>query len=171
MAKAKILQTEKEHHKQAFEFYYGLGSKRSYKAVAERFDVSASTIKNWSRSFRWRERIDEKDSAVTREMVDQTSQQTVEQHERNLKIVQTGLMRTAKDIAEGKVKVRMQDLERLMLLEHRLLSMKDSHLDVDGKPVPPRVVLYLPDNGRDKRLPKSGKSDPSDDDPDKTPDS
>jgi transposase len=148
MAKTRLLQTEKEHHKQAFEVYYALGLKRTYQAVADKFGVSTSTIKNWSRSFGWRKRIADRDATMTRQTIDQVCRQGVEENERYLRIVQTALMRSVRDIAEGKVKVRMQDLEKLILFDERLRRGANSTVDHRGQPVPGRVVIYLPENGR-----------------------
>jgi hypothetical protein len=133
-----------EHHKQAFETYYGLGLKRTYQAVADKIGVSSSTIKNWSRSFKWREQIRERDVAITRQAVDQTFRQGVVENERNLKIVQAALMRSAKDIAEGKVPIRIRDLDLLIQLEERLRSITDPKVDKRGRRRTDNVVIYLP---------------------------
>ena len=36
---------ELEHHKKAFEFYYSLGEKRTYKAVSKHFGFSLQSVK------------------------------------------------------------------------------------------------------------------------------
>jgi transposase len=68
VAKARLVQIEQEHHSQAFEAYHQLGPKRSHKAVAEQLGVSVASVKNWSRSFRWQERIAERDAQIARKM-------------------------------------------------------------------------------------------------------
>lgn len=146
MGGTKLLHTEKEHHKQAFETYYGLGLKRTYKAVADKYEVSVSTIKNWSRSFGWRDRIVERDAAITRQVANRTLQEGIDENERNLKIVEAALIRTAKEIAAGRVKVTMKDVPLLIQLDERLRGVSDKN----GKPVG-QVILYMPDNGRDKK--------------------
>ena len=111
---------EQEHHKKAFEFYYGLGEGRSYKLVAGEFGVALGTVKMWGRVFRWRQRCRERDAEVVRTMADRSLEENVESLARNRKIVKMGLMQVAKAIAEGKVKVTMADLDRLIRLEEYL---------------------------------------------------
>jgi len=111
------LTTEQEHQRKAFEVYLSLGEKRTYRSVATQLGVSASTVKLWSRSFRWTERIAERDAQVARELADRSLQSAVDETERNLKIVRVALMKLAKGIADGKVKMQLGDLDRLIRLE------------------------------------------------------
>ncbi len=55
----RTLAKEQPHHEKAFEYYYGLGEKRSYNKVAKEFNVSVSTVKLWGKSLRWKERLKE----------------------------------------------------------------------------------------------------------------
>jgi len=111
---------EQEHHKKAFEFYYGLGEGRSYKLVAGEFGVALGTVKTWGRAFGWRQRCRERDAEVVRTMADRNLEAGVEGLVRNRKIVKMGLIQVAKAVAEGKVKVTMADLDRLVRLEEYL---------------------------------------------------
>ena len=111
---------EQENHKKAFEFYYGLGEGRSYKLVAAEFGVALGTVKMWGRVFGWRQRCRERDAEVVRTMADRSLEENVESLARNRKIVKMGLVQVAKAIAEGKVKVTMADLDRLVRLEEYL---------------------------------------------------
>ena len=112
--------TEQEHHKKAFEFYYGLGEGRSYRQVAQEHGVSLGAVKLWGRSFGWKRRVGERDAEVARALADQSLKDGVERSARNRKIIEMGLVRVAQDIAEGKVKVTMGDLDRLIRLEEFL---------------------------------------------------
>lgn len=49
------------NHKEAFEYYYSLGSERSYYLVATKFKCVKSTIYNWSKAFNWLKRIEQRD--------------------------------------------------------------------------------------------------------------
>jgi hypothetical protein len=111
---------EQEHHKKAFEFYYGLGEGRSYKQVAEEHGVSLGAVKLWGRSFGWKRRVRERDGEIARALADQSLKDGVERSSRNRKIIEMGLVRVAQAIAEGKVKVTMADLDRLIRLEEFL---------------------------------------------------
>ena len=128
MSKSDLLTTEQEHHKRAFEQYYALGEKRSYQQVAEQMGVSPSTVKLWARSFGWRRRVQERNAEVARRVADRAIQTGVEEHDRNRKIVQMALMRLAKAIADGKVKMQMGDLDRLIRLQQYLDSVDGGNL-------------------------------------------
>jgi hypothetical protein len=111
---------EQEHHKKAFEFYYGLGEGRSYKLVAGEFGVVLGTVKMWGRVFGWKQRCHERDAEVARAMADRSLEENMESLARNRRIVKMGLIQVAKAVAEGKVKVTMADLDRLVRLEEYL---------------------------------------------------
>jgi len=112
--------TEREHHKKAFEFYFALGEGRSYRQVAEESGVSLGTVKLWGRSFDWKGRIHERDAEVARAMADRSMKKGIERGLRNSKIIEMGLVQVAKAIAEGKVKMTVSDLDRLIRLEEYL---------------------------------------------------
>ncbi len=114
--------TEREHHKKAFEFYFALGEGRSYRQVSEEFSVSLGTVKLWGRSFDWTGRIQERDAEVARAMADRSMKKGIERGLRNSKIIEMGLIQVAKAIAEGKVKMTVSDLDRLIRLEEYLIE-------------------------------------------------
>lgn len=61
-------------HSQAFDFYLSLGSERNYTRVAEKFQVSHTSIANWSQSFGWHERVIE----AEKKLAQIASKQTVD---------------------------------------------------------------------------------------------
>jgi transposase len=115
---------EQEHHKKAFEFYYGLGEGRSYKKVAREFGVSLGTVKMWGRTLGWKRRLQERDAEVARALAKRSIEEGMERAARNRKIVEMGLVQVAKAIAEGKIKVTVADLDRLIRLEEFLRDDK-----------------------------------------------
>jgi hypothetical protein len=88
--------------------------------VAQEFGVSLGTVKVWGREFRWRRRVRERNAEVAKALADQGLEQGVEALARNRKLVKMGLIRVAKAIAEGRMKVTMADLDRLIRLEEFL---------------------------------------------------
>ena len=54
---ADKLTKENELQSRAFEMYYGLGDKRSLRAVAETIGRTERTVAGWSRSFNWVARV------------------------------------------------------------------------------------------------------------------
>jgi transposase len=120
MGKADRLINEQEHHKKAFEFYCALGEKRSHRQVAQQMDVSLATVKLWSRSFQWRERVGAREAEVARRVADRTLQSEVDEQDRNKRIVRMALVRLAKAIADGKVRFQLSDLDRMIRLQSYL---------------------------------------------------
>ena len=119
------LKTEQEHHKRAFEIYYAQGVKRSYDRLGKELGISASTVKSWSLSFGWSARIAERDASAARHIADRTLQSTAEELSRNKRIVTMALMKVAKAVADGKVRIQMADLDRLIRLEQLLSETGD----------------------------------------------
>jgi transposase len=131
---------EREHHEKAFEFYYALGEGRSYKQVADEFSVSLGTVKLWGRSFDWTGRIAERDADVARAMADRSMKKGIERGFRNSKIIEMALVRVAKAIAEGEVKMTVSDLDRLIRLEEYLT-------EGPGGPAPMKLVVEWTEYG------------------------
>ena len=55
---------EKQKHREAYEYYYLLGDKRSYPQVAAKFTTSRTSVKKWSKAFNWQERIIIRDKEI-----------------------------------------------------------------------------------------------------------
>lgn len=122
----RLLAKEQAHHVRAFENYYGLGEQRSYERVATELSVSPSTVKLWARSFRWRDRLRERDLDVAREIAGRTMTEEVSRRERSLQIVHLAMVQLAKAIAEGEVKMTLADLDKLIRLEAFLSDEPES---------------------------------------------
>jgi predicted transcriptional regulator len=142
--------TEQEHHKRAFERYFAQGLKRSYQRVAEELGVSLSSVKFWSHKYRWQERLWEREAEVSRQVADRAMASEVADAERNLRIVRAALMKLAKGIVDGTIKPRIDDLPRLVQLEQELIHGPGYREGQDSSEQPGRVVVILPDNGRDR---------------------
>ena len=130
MAKTDLLQTEQEHHKRAFELYCSLEGKRSYDKVAAAMQVASSTVRLWARSFHWQQRLREREAEIARRVADQTLQSQVDERGRRRKIVHMALMKLAKGIADGSVRMQLGDLEHLIRLQDYL----------DGNPLKPEQM-------------------------------
>jgi transposase len=128
--KTKPLAKEQAHQEKAFEYYYGLGEKRSYEKVSKKYGVALSTVKLWGQSFGWKNRIKERDLQIAREMASRALSDEVSRRERSLQIVQMALIHLAKAIAEGKVKMTLADLDKLIRLEAFLSDLPDSRQEV-----------------------------------------
>lgn len=132
---------EREHQEKAFEFYYALGEGRNYGQVAKEFSVSLGTVKLWGRTFDWGKRIRERDAEVARAMADRSLQEATERGLRNTKLIEMALVRVAKAIAEGEVKMTVSDLDRLIRLEEYLT-------EGPGGPAPMKLVVEWTEYGK-----------------------
>jgi transposase len=104
MTETTSSKTELARHKHAFECYYALGSRRSYRVVADEFQVSPSTIKNWSRDFKWRQRIEEREAERMRVVKESPGSDLLPLAQRLLTFVQGAKGSTMRDLAEGRTK-------------------------------------------------------------------
>jgi hypothetical protein len=108
---------ETEKHQRAFEVYYSLGPSRSLPIVAKRVGASVGAVKKWSRVFNWKQRVEDREAAVSGIVRERVTTGEVDRRSRNLKIVKAGIVATARAIADGKIKPSLADLERMMRLE------------------------------------------------------
>ncbi|MCP4582398.1 MAG: hypothetical protein GY839_12360 [candidate division Zixibacteria bacterium] len=120
---------EQEHHKKAYELYYSLGESRSLKRVAMQLNVSVASVKLWSKSFNWKLRISERNAEVARAMASRAISDEVEDKTRNKQLVKLALAQLAKTIIEGKVKMALGDLDKLIRLEAFLNQVPKGELD------------------------------------------
>ena len=107
---------EKEHQ-HAFDCYVSLGERRTYREVASQLGVSERTIRNWARQGNWKQQLREREVDGARRLADQTLEATVTQRSRNRKIVEMALIRLAKAVADGTVRMQLADIERLIRLQ------------------------------------------------------
>ncbi len=126
----RLLAREQSHQERAFEFYCSLGEKRNYAKVAVEFSVSLSTVKLWGQSFNWKQRVKGRDIQIARGLASRTLSDEVNHRERSLKIVQMSLVRLAKAIVDGDVKMTLSDLDRLIRLESFLRDEPDSRQEI-----------------------------------------
>lgn len=74
--------------------------------------------------------IVERDLQVAREVASRTLADEVNHRERNLKIVHLALVRLAKAVADGQVKMALGDLDKLIRLESFLRDEPDSRQEI-----------------------------------------
>ena len=125
MSKHRHQRIEQENHRKAFEMYFALGEKRSYRQIAQQLGVSLPTIKLWARSFSWQRRIAERDAEGARRMADRTLQETATDQQRNRKLLNLALSKLARAVLDGSVKMNLSDLDRLIRLQTFLDERRD----------------------------------------------
>ena len=121
---------EKERHRKAFEQYYAMGRTRSLTKLAKRIGASVQALKVWSREFDWQGRIAQRDRDIARVVKSETIKAEIDSQIRNKQIVQMALVTIARQIAEGRVKCTLGDLDKLIRLEAFLEGRADSRQEV-----------------------------------------
>ncbi len=139
---------ETELQKQAFEFYYALGWKRRYAVVARKCEVSVSTIKNWSRWFRWQHRVEELDAETTKVVVARNRASATDQRERDFKMYDLIQRMGIKNILDGRSKVGPKDVLLAAQNRQRLEESALEAAEAEGKSASTRNVFLILDNGR-----------------------
>jgi hypothetical protein len=120
--------TEQERHQKAFELYYAQGEKRSHPRLAAELGVAVGTVKLWSRSFHWQQRLGERDAAAARQVADQTLRSSTDDLSRSKKLVALALNRLARAVLSGEIKYQLADIDRMI----RLQAFLDGHTDGPG---------------------------------------
>lgn len=131
---ADKLTKENELQSRAFELYYGLGEKRSLKAVAETIGRTERTVAGWSRSFNWVARVtqrnienaqNKREEAVNTQLTDVRTRYRV--------IINNFMAELSKRVAKGEIKVRnIQDFERLVKLDLLLMGEATDRTEAVG---------------------------------------
>jgi hypothetical protein len=121
---------EKDRHRKAFELYYSSGDARSLSKLATRLGLALNTVKNWSSQFGWQERLEEREKEVGRVLATKTLRSEVDSRLRNKQLIQVALVQIAKQLAEGRIKATLGDLDKLIRLERYLDGMPDSRQEV-----------------------------------------
>lgn len=104
-------------HDQALLLYQSLGPKRTFKTVAQQLGVSERTVRSWAKQHDWRGQVAEREMAEARRLADQTLSAAATRRDRNFKIVEMALYKLAKGLADGKVRLQVADIERLIRLQ------------------------------------------------------
>lgn len=78
---------------EAFEYYVSLGEKRSYRAVAEQFDVRKRTVTARAVRDRWQERLKQVQARAREKVEERLADSIAEMNERHLRVLQAILGR------------------------------------------------------------------------------
>lgn len=113
---------ETEAQRQAFDLYYSMGEKRSLEAVASACNKSTRTIGEWSRQYKWKDRILQREIEETAEKGSTSNAVTAVKAEYR-QIIRALVATFVKDYKQGKIKIKnIQDFERVVKLDLLLLG-------------------------------------------------
>lgn len=131
---ADKLTKENELQSRAFEMYYGLGDKRSLRAVAETIGRTERTVAGWSRAFNWVARVtqrniensqNKREEAINTQLTDVRAKYRV--------IINNFMEELSRRVIKGEIKIRnIQDFERLVKLDLLLMGEATDRTEVAG---------------------------------------
>ena len=110
-------------HKEAFEYYYSLGDKKSITEVARKFTLSRASISKWSKAFNWQDRIVQRDIENGKELSKKVNDNIVNSKADYRALIRQTVDLYKKRLDEGKIIIsRPQDLETLAKLDLTLMG-------------------------------------------------
>lgn len=74
----KIFPNERLIQRQAFEYYYYMGTERTLDKVAKKFNIGRRTVADWSTKFEWIDRIEARDVELSKMAVIETDHKVKE---------------------------------------------------------------------------------------------
>lgn len=115
-------------HKEAFEYYYSLGDKRSFKLVESQFNVSNMSVARWSKAFNWQERILQRDIEIGKKLEIKTNTTVLDEKANYRRIIKEAITAMGTPRAES-----AKDLEILVKLDLLLMGEATEKTDSDVK--------------------------------------
>lgn len=130
-------------HREAFEYYYKLGEKRSLAQVARRFNVSVQSTNKWNHEFNWQPRVQERDRKNALALAKENDKVIIRDKAKDLKLVESAKAVWAQwlrgnievecpechkphSIAITKLKPQFRDVDTLIRLSEFLSGEVDS---------------------------------------------
>lgn len=104
-------------HLDAFEYYYSLGSARSYEKVAQKFNRSEKTVNTWGYKEKWAEEVRYRDTEQLKENRRQSLISRRSSASKYQKLVDGSLKVYLEELKKGRIKVEtVKDLDTLVKL-------------------------------------------------------
>ena len=154
--RTEFVSKEDPEQVKAFEYYCTLGRKRSYKKVAEKFEVSKKTIAEWAQKFNWQRRVQVRNTEINRELEKEGKKRNMDYKEELIQdvdnvseIIRTSILTTLELIKNEQIefetiKSTNQFLQLAGALD-RLTKLKLMLLEeIEGKEK--TITLLLPDD-------------------------
>ena len=105
-------------HLDAFEYYYSLGSARTYEQVAQKFNVKYNTVNNWGYKEKWQEEVKLRDIEQLKENRRLSLVGRRSKAKEYKTIVEACIGQYVEKLKKGKVEVKsVKDLETLIKLQ------------------------------------------------------
>ena len=125
-------------HVEAFNYYYSLGTKRSFKLVQREFNVSNNTVARWSKAFHWQDRIKERDQENAERLKAETDKAIVQSKKDYRELISRAVKEFARKLEAGEIQIRkVDDLVALAKLDLLLAGESSNDNDLVIKIIPP----------------------------------
>jgi len=125
-------------HVEAFNYYYSLGTKRSFKLVQREFNVSNNTVARWSKAFHWQDRIKERDRENAEKLKAKVDKAIVQSKKDYRELIGRAVKEFARKLEAGEIQIRkVDDLVALAKLDLLLAGESSNDNDLVIKIIPP----------------------------------
>jgi len=122
---------EKLKHKEAFEYYYSLGDKRSLKKVALQYTCSIPAVKKWSIAFNWQDRIELRDIDNGKKLEAKTDKAIVNSKADYRALIKKVVKKFEQKLKDGKIRIeRPEDLNVMAKLDLLLMGEAVENIDI-----------------------------------------
>lgn len=110
--------------REAFEYYYSLGSSRTLQAVAKKFNRHLATVKRWSISFNWQQRVEQRDKEVGKELEKRATEAAVASRQLYRETIRKMVDEFIRAVEAGKIRIRnIHEFEKIVRLDMDLMAM------------------------------------------------
>lgn len=124
---SSLVKEEKDIHRQAFEYYYALGSDRNLREVSREFNKSLTSVHNWSISFDWKSRIELRDAETSKLLEKKTNETIVEIKAKYHTFLKAMIAKAIEDFKARKIVIETPlDLVRIMQMDLELMGEGDN---------------------------------------------
>ena len=124
---------EKLKHREAFNYYYVLGDKRTLQLVAAKFTVSRQSISKWKRKFNWQKRIESRDMKNGKKLEEKTDKAIVQSKANYRALISKVVKKFEEKLKDGKIRIeRPEDLNVMAKLDLLLMgeNPEDNNLEI-----------------------------------------
>lgn len=120
---------ETMRHLEAFEYYFSLGDDRTYKLVAEKFNVTPASVQRWATDFKWLMRVTEREHHIALKIARDNDKQIYEDKKAYRKIIKATLNKYTEKLRAGKSDdPSIKDVIALMEMDLKLMDRLDNGL-------------------------------------------
>lgn len=127
-----VIKKETLKHKEAYEYYYSLGSERSLQKVADEFNVTLKAVAQWNMSFNWQERTTQRDTEIGKKLQEKTIDTILNEKANYRKIIKIAVGQIVDNMRNGDISYKIQDLDKLIRLDMYLLGENDSSVKIEN---------------------------------------